>query len=151
MADLVTSEFFEQGDIERQELNITPIVSNFWASRLTVFLLSFRMKYQFFFLLETWLVNSFSSNQGSKELNPPRRVGGSAQSNIFLCLMYKTVLLKHYRFVRYTYSTYSTKKANLLQIFFYPISPFEHSTHVKVTIWGNCLCLIGTFSTSVQL
>lgn len=37
MADLVTSEFFEQGDIERQELNITPIVSTFWASRLTAF------------------------------------------------------------------------------------------------------------------
>lgn len=37
MADLVTSEFFEQGDIERQELNITPIVSSFWASRLTAF------------------------------------------------------------------------------------------------------------------
>lgn len=28
VADLVTSEFFEQGDMERQELNITPIVSN---------------------------------------------------------------------------------------------------------------------------
>lgn len=28
-ADLVSSEFFEQGDIERQELNITPIVSVF--------------------------------------------------------------------------------------------------------------------------
>ena len=27
MAELVSSEFFEQGDIERQELNITPIVS----------------------------------------------------------------------------------------------------------------------------
>lgn len=27
VADLVSSEFFEQGDIERQELNITPIVS----------------------------------------------------------------------------------------------------------------------------
>lgn len=27
VADLVTSEFFEQGDMERQELNITPIVS----------------------------------------------------------------------------------------------------------------------------
>lgn len=27
VADLVTSEFFEQGDVERQELNITPIVS----------------------------------------------------------------------------------------------------------------------------
>lgn len=26
VADLVTSEFFEQGDMERQELNITPIV-----------------------------------------------------------------------------------------------------------------------------
>lgn len=29
VADLVTSEFFEQGDMERQELNITPIVSIF--------------------------------------------------------------------------------------------------------------------------
>lgn len=28
VADLVTSEFFEQGDMERQELNITPIVSH---------------------------------------------------------------------------------------------------------------------------
>lgn len=28
-ADLVSSEFFEQGDIERSELNITPIVSTF--------------------------------------------------------------------------------------------------------------------------
>lgn len=28
VADLVTSEFFEQGDMERQELNITPIVSS---------------------------------------------------------------------------------------------------------------------------
>lgn len=28
VADLVSSEFFEQGDMERQELNITPIVSN---------------------------------------------------------------------------------------------------------------------------
>lgn len=27
VAELVTMEFFEQGDIERQELNITPIVS----------------------------------------------------------------------------------------------------------------------------
>lgn len=27
VADLVSSEFFEQGDMERQELNITPIVS----------------------------------------------------------------------------------------------------------------------------
>jgi len=27
VAELVSSEFFEQGDIERQELNITPIVS----------------------------------------------------------------------------------------------------------------------------
>lgn len=27
VADLVTSEFFEQGDMERHELNITPIVS----------------------------------------------------------------------------------------------------------------------------
>jgi dual 3',5'-cyclic-AMP and -GMP phosphodiesterase 11 len=26
VADLVSSEFFEQGDMERQELNITPIV-----------------------------------------------------------------------------------------------------------------------------
>lgn len=26
VAELVSSEFFEQGDIERQELNITPIV-----------------------------------------------------------------------------------------------------------------------------
>ena len=26
VADLVTNEFFEQGDIERRELNITPIV-----------------------------------------------------------------------------------------------------------------------------
>lgn len=29
VAELVSSEFFEQGDIERQELNITPIVSFF--------------------------------------------------------------------------------------------------------------------------
>lgn len=28
VAELVTLEFFEQGDIERQELNITPIVSD---------------------------------------------------------------------------------------------------------------------------
>lgn len=27
VADLVSSEFFEQGDMERHELNITPIVS----------------------------------------------------------------------------------------------------------------------------
>lgn len=27
VAELVSSEFFEQGDIEREELNITPIVS----------------------------------------------------------------------------------------------------------------------------
>lgn len=27
VADLVSSEFFEQGDMEKQELNITPIVS----------------------------------------------------------------------------------------------------------------------------
>lgn len=27
VAELVSSEFFEQGDMERQELNITPIVS----------------------------------------------------------------------------------------------------------------------------
>lgn len=27
VADLVSSEFFEQGDMERQELKITPIVS----------------------------------------------------------------------------------------------------------------------------
>ena len=27
VADLVSSEFFEQGDMERSELNITPIVS----------------------------------------------------------------------------------------------------------------------------
>ena len=33
VADLVSSEFFEQGDMERQELNITPIVST--ALRLT--------------------------------------------------------------------------------------------------------------------
>lgn len=32
VADLVTSEFFEQGDMERQELNITPIVSNNYCS-----------------------------------------------------------------------------------------------------------------------
>lgn len=36
VADLVTSEFFEQGDMERQELNITPIVS------VHVFFFSFR-------------------------------------------------------------------------------------------------------------
>lgn len=30
VADLVSSEFFEQGDMERQELNITPIVSGLW-------------------------------------------------------------------------------------------------------------------------
>lgn len=30
VADLVSSEFFEQGDMERQELNITPIVSSSW-------------------------------------------------------------------------------------------------------------------------
>lgn len=29
VADLVSSEFFEQGDMERHELNITPIVSRF--------------------------------------------------------------------------------------------------------------------------
>lgn len=29
VAELVSSEFFEQGDIEREELNITPIVSSF--------------------------------------------------------------------------------------------------------------------------
>jgi hypothetical protein len=28
VAELVSSEFFEQGDIERQELKITPIVSS---------------------------------------------------------------------------------------------------------------------------
>jgi hypothetical protein len=28
VADLVSSEFFEQGDIEREKLNITPIVSD---------------------------------------------------------------------------------------------------------------------------
>lgn len=28
VADLVSSEFFEQGDMEREELNITPIVSS---------------------------------------------------------------------------------------------------------------------------
>jgi dual 3',5'-cyclic-AMP and -GMP phosphodiesterase 11 len=28
VAELVSSEFFEQGDIEREELNITPIVSS---------------------------------------------------------------------------------------------------------------------------
>jgi dual 3',5'-cyclic-AMP and -GMP phosphodiesterase 11 len=31
VADLVSSEFFEQGDMERQELNITPIVSEEWG------------------------------------------------------------------------------------------------------------------------
>lgn len=31
VADLVSSEFFEQGDMERQELNITPIVRIFIA------------------------------------------------------------------------------------------------------------------------
>lgn len=30
VADLVSSEFFEQGDMERQELNITPIVRKFF-------------------------------------------------------------------------------------------------------------------------
>lgn len=29
VAELVSSEFFEQGDIEREELNITPIVNHF--------------------------------------------------------------------------------------------------------------------------
>lgn len=29
VAELVSSEFFEQGDMEREELNITPIVSIF--------------------------------------------------------------------------------------------------------------------------
>lgn len=29
IAELVATEFFEQGDKERQELNIEPIVSNF--------------------------------------------------------------------------------------------------------------------------
>lgn len=28
VADLIANEFFEQGDIERRELNITPIVSS---------------------------------------------------------------------------------------------------------------------------
>lgn len=28
VAELVSSEFFEQGDIEREKLNLTPIVSN---------------------------------------------------------------------------------------------------------------------------
>lgn len=31
VAELVSSEFFEQGDIEREELNITPIVSNLFS------------------------------------------------------------------------------------------------------------------------
>lgn len=34
-ADLVSSEFFEQGDIERHELNITPIVSKSNSGKLT--------------------------------------------------------------------------------------------------------------------
>lgn len=33
VADLVSSEFFEQGDMERQELKITPIVSSFYNFR----------------------------------------------------------------------------------------------------------------------
>lgn len=33
VADLVSSEFFEQGDMERQELNIMPIVSEFYMNK----------------------------------------------------------------------------------------------------------------------
>jgi len=33
VAELVTSEFFEQGDIERHELHITPIVSRIAENR----------------------------------------------------------------------------------------------------------------------
>lgn len=35
VADLVSSEFFEQGDMERQELNIMPIVSEFSYDQIT--------------------------------------------------------------------------------------------------------------------
>jgi hypothetical protein len=33
VADLVSSEFFEQGDIEREKLNITPIVSDTFPTK----------------------------------------------------------------------------------------------------------------------
>jgi hypothetical protein len=33
VADLVSSEFFEQGDIEREKLNITPIVSDAFPTK----------------------------------------------------------------------------------------------------------------------
>lgn len=36
VADLVSSEFFEQGDMERQELNITPIVRHFHDFSITL-------------------------------------------------------------------------------------------------------------------
>lgn len=45
VADLVSSEFFEQGDMERQELNITPIVS----FDLNVFVKSFQTKFYYFY------------------------------------------------------------------------------------------------------
>lgn len=47
VADLVSSEFFEQGDMERQELNITPIVS----SRCTIMLVGLRHIKHIFILL----------------------------------------------------------------------------------------------------
>lgn len=34
VAELVSAEFFQQGDIERETLNITPIVSNFFYNYL---------------------------------------------------------------------------------------------------------------------
>lgn len=34
VADLVSSEFFEQGDMEKQELNITPIVGSVNTTKL---------------------------------------------------------------------------------------------------------------------
>lgn len=36
MAELVTNEFFEQGDIERRNFNITPIVSELVKSKSTL-------------------------------------------------------------------------------------------------------------------
>lgn len=48
VADLVSSEFFEQGDMERQELNITPIVSDLF--KLKKKKLTFCSNFNFFFV-----------------------------------------------------------------------------------------------------
>lgn len=45
VAELVSSEFFEQGDIEREELNITPIVSVSCFSQLGYLYLIWNKKY----------------------------------------------------------------------------------------------------------